>query len=148
MKHENKANILSVSIRLAIIAAMLGGAFFLYTQLQKQLLVSAQGAAPIIFKVGISLFIAAAVIVLAQLVAWAFKWVGKERVSELGLHIVRFAAILTAVVLSVFAMMTKDYNDQYYAAIENELCQQALAGRMYIQQGIGEDVEDSISYYD
>ena len=128
------ANILSVSLRLAIIAVLCTGAFFIGRALSGILAI-----------VIVCVLLAAAAAVLAQLVVWGFKWLKNERVSELGLHIVRFAIILTAVALSVFVMLSRDYTKQHSDTAENELTQLVLAGEVYMQGSVGEKTEFSSS---
>lgn len=122
-----KANILTVSLRIAIIAALLVGAFYVNSALN--------GIAGTILA---CVLIAGAAAIVINLAVWGFKWLKNERVSELGLHIVRFAIILAAVALSIFVMLSKDYTKQHSLTNETELCQVVLAGEVYMQNHIGE----------
>lgn len=122
-----KANILTVSLRIAIIAALFVGAFYINSALT--------GIAGTILA---CVLIAAAAAIVVNLAVWGFKWLKNERVSELGLHIVRFAIILSAVALSIFVMLSKDYTKQHSLTNETELCQVVLAGEVYMQNHIGE----------
>lgn len=122
-----KANILTVSLRIVLIAALLVGAFYINSALT--------GIAGTILA---CVLIAAAAAIVVNLAVWGFKWLKNERVSELGLHIVRFAIILSAVALSIFVMLSKDYTKQHSVTNETELCQVVLAGEVYMQNHIGE----------
>ncbi|MCL2486722.1 MAG: hypothetical protein FWE86_03890, partial [Oscillospiraceae bacterium] len=57
-------------------------------------------------------------------------------VSELGLNIVRFSVIITAVVLTIFIMLSIDYTRQHADAAASDLMETTLAGRLYIQSKI------------
>lgn len=137
---KNGPNLLSVSLRILIIAFLSIGAYSLYK-------LSGAGEMPIYSKVGICVLLGAAAVVLLQLIVWGLKWVRHERVSELGLHIVRFAVTLTAVALCVFVLLSFDYADLYSITEQNELRQHALAGRIYIQNEIGEQIADDEQYF-
>ncbi len=132
-------NILSVTLRLIVVATALFGAYIPYS------------------KVGIAHFttfhyivvgglLLIALVALIRLCIWGFKWVKDERVSELGLHIVRFAVILFAVSMGIFVMLSVDYTNQYHQTERSELMQQAQAGRIYIQNAVGDDVQFTNQY--
>lgn len=139
-KAAKKPDVLRVTLRLGLIALMFVGAALVYNYAGSEISVYE--------KIVIYALLAGIVAVAVQLCVWGFRWVKNERVSELGLHIVRFAVILTAVTLSVFVMMSADYTTQYNDSVKNELRQQALAGRIEVQELIGEELGTTGAYYD
>lgn len=139
-KTKGGPNLLNVSIRILIITVLCVGAYSLYK-------LSGSGEPTVFSKVGIGVLLAAAAVTLLQLIVWGLKWVRHERVSELGLHIVRFAVTLTAVALCVFVLLSFDYAELYSVTEQNELRQHALAGRIYIQNEIGESIADDEQYF-
>lgn len=136
---NKKPNVLQVAVRLLLIIAALFGAYSFVDRV---------GIAK--FKLWHSIcfyvLLAFAALVLLQLIVWGLSWVRNERVSELGLHIVRFAVILAAVAMSVFVMLSVDYTKQYRSTLSNELEQQALAVRVYVQNAIGSEVSADPAY--
>lgn len=127
-------NVLKVSL-LVLIEALLGSAaYYIY-------FVAAQGRPTTAHTVAIGVLLFACALIFVQFIIWAIVWVSKERVSELGLHIVRFAVILTAVALTVFIMLSIDYSTQYTNSLQNALRQQVLASRIDIQKTLGTEEE-------
>lgn len=127
-------NILKVSL-LVLIEALLGSAaYYIY-------FVAAQGAPTTAHTIALGVLLFACGLILVQFIVWALVWVSRERVSELGLHIVRFAVILTAVALTVFIMLSIDYSTQYTNSLQNALRQQVIASRLDIQKTIGPELE-------
>ncbi|MCL2486770.1 MAG: hypothetical protein FWE86_04135, partial [Oscillospiraceae bacterium] len=127
LKNEGRrgANLLTVSWRAAVVAALLGGALASALLLQNALgiiLAAALGGAALLSSV--------------RLIGWGLKWVKNKRVSELGLNIVRFSVIITAVVLTIFIMLSIDYTRQHADAAASDLMETTLAGRLYIQSKI------------
>lgn len=139
-KAKSGPNLLNVSLRMLIMAVLSVGAYSVYK-------LSGSGELPMLSKIGIGVLLGAAAIILIQLIVWGLKWVRHERVSELGLHIVRFAVTLTAVALCVFVLLSFDYAELYSATEQNELRQHALAGRIYIQNEIGDGVADDEQFF-
>lgn len=138
-KEKKKPDVLKVSLWLCLIAAMVIAAGLVYYF---------GGAQPSMYeKIVIYVLLGGAALSVIRLAVWGFSWTRNERVSELGLHIVRFAVILTAVVLCVFAMMSADYSSQYRQSASNELRQQALAARIHLQDILGEELGTEASYY-
>lgn len=139
-KTKNRANILSVALRLMLLVLFCGAAYAVYRHAGAE----KPGMTSIII-IGVLLLCAAAVLV--QLVIWAFIWVKHERVSELGLHIVRYAVILTAVALCLFILLSVDYMELYSETHMNELRQNVISGSVYMQQAIGDSVKDDAQYF-
>ena len=138
-KQKNSPNVLSVALWLSLMAVMILAAGLVYYF---------AGSDPSGYeKIIIYVLLGGAALVVLRLAVWGFGWVRNERVSELGLHIVRFAVILTAVTLCVFAMMSSDYSAQYRQSAGNELRQQALAGRIHVQNMLGEELGTDAPYY-
>lgn len=137
---KNKPNVLRVALWLCVMAAFIVAAGLVYYF---------AGATPLLYeKIVIYALLGGAAFIVLRLAVWGFGWVRNERVSELGLHIVRFAVILTAVTLCVFVMMSSDYTAQYRQSAGNELRQQALAGRIHLQDMLGEELGTDAPYYD
>ncbi len=138
-KQKNAPNVLSVTLWLSLMAVMILAAGLVYYF---------AGSDPSGYeKIVIYVLLGGAALVVLRLAIWGFSWTRNERVSELGLHIVRFAVILTAVTLCVFAMMSSDYSAQYRQSAGNELRQQALAGRIHLQDMLGEELGMDAPYY-
>ena len=97
----NQPNVISVSLRFALLA-LLG---WLGYKTVSSVGFGMLGTKDYIILALLALPAAAIVI---QLIVWALKWTKDERVSELGLHIVRFAVILFTVMLGIFAMLSID----------------------------------------
>lgn len=127
-------NIISVSVRFVILAALAA----LGWKMLSGAAISAFTAREYIIS-GLILLPAAAIVI--ELIVWGLKWTKDERVSELGLHIVRFAVILFAVMNGIFVMLSLDYTSQYRDNISTELTEQALAGRIYMQHAIGQSLD-------
>jgi len=138
-KQKKAPNVLRVAMWLCVMAVFIAVAGLVYYF---------AGATPSLYeKIVIYALLGGAVLVILRLAVWGFGWVRKERVSELGLHIVRFAVILAAVTLCVFAMMSSDYTAQYRQSAGNELRQQALAARIQMQDMLGEELGTDAPYY-
>ncbi len=139
-KEKNKPNVLRVSLWLCVMVLFIIAAGLVYYF---------AGATPLLYeKIVIYTLLGGAAFVILRLAVWGFGWVRNERVSELGLHIVRFAVILTAVTLCVFVMMSSDYTAQYRQSAGNELRQQALAARIHVQELLGEELGTDTLYYE
>ncbi len=139
-KEKKAPNVLRVSLWLCVTALLIVAAGMVYYF---------AGASPELYeKIVIYALLGGAGLSVLRLAVWAFGWVRNERVSELGLHIVRFAVILTAVTLCVFVMMSSDYTAQYRQSAGNELRQQALAGRIHLQELLGEELGMEAPYYE
>lgn len=139
IKKNKGPDVIRVSLWLCLMVAMVVDAGLVYYF---------GGANPSIYeKIIIYALLGGAAVAVIRLAVWGFGWVKNERVSELGLHIVRFAVILTAVVLCVFAMMSADYSSQYRQSESNELRQQALAARIQLQDMLGEELGTETAYY-
>ena len=138
-KEKRKPDVLKVSMWLCFMVVMVLGAGLVYYF---------GGSEPSdVSRIIMYVLLGLAAAAVLRLAVWGFGWVRNERVSELGLHIVRFAVILTAVVLCVFAMMSADYSSQYRQSAGNELRQQALAARIHLQDLLGQELGTDANYY-
>lgn len=138
-KIRKAPDVLRVSLWLCVMAVFIIAAGLVYYF---------AGTAPSLYeKIAIYALLGGAALVVLRLAVWGLGWVKNERVSELGLHIVRFAVILTAVTLCVFAMMSSDYSAQYRQSAGNELRQQALAARVHVQDILGDELGNDAPYY-
>ncbi len=139
-KRKTRPNILNVSLRLLLIAVFSGGAYAIYR-------ISGAENPPVISLVGIGALLLCTAVILIQLIVWGLIWVKNERVSELGMHIVRYAVTLTAISLCVFVLLSLDYGKLYAATHMNELKQNVISGSVFLQPAIGEGVEDDTQYF-
>jgi len=139
-KKRNKPNILSVSLRLVLMVLFAGAAYAVYH-------FSGADKPGLISLIGIGVLAACAAVILIQLIVWGLIWVKNERVSELGLHIVRYAVTLTAVSLCVFVLLSIDYVELFSATHVNELRQNAMSASIYVQDAVGEGVQDDAQYF-